>query len=117
MRYQNLAQITQAGGWLLGLEVLSGCVTTPSSDALPSFPCPAASMNAPVSISQDQATNNNQNRATMPQALQKRLQERERTIAGQTQQIEFLSSQLKALKQIDQETRRQPRKGFISPIP
>ena len=110
-------QTAQTGCWLLALVILSGCVTTPSSDALPSFPCPAASMNAPVSISQDQATNNNQNRATMPQALQKRLQERERTIAAQTQQIEVLSSQLEALKQIDQETHRQPRKGLTFPIP
>jgi hypothetical protein len=50
----------------------------------------------------------------MTHALQQRLQ---RTIAAQNKQIEVLSSQLEAMKQIDQETRRQPRKGFISPIP
>ena len=36
----------------------------PSTDALPSFPCPVNSMNAPAFIGQDQATNNSQNRAT-----------------------------------------------------
>ncbi|HXT65969.1 MAG TPA: hypothetical protein VN657_04190 [Nitrospiraceae bacterium] len=53
----------------------------------------------------------------MTQALQKRLQERERTIAAQTHQIEVLTGQLEALKQIDQETRRQPRKALTYPIP
>jgi TolA-binding protein len=112
MHYQN----AQTGYWLLGLVILSGCVTTPSPDALPSLPCSVTST-IPPSVGQDQATNNNQNRATMTQALQKRLQERERTIAAQTQQIEVLSSQLEALKQIDQETHRQPRKRLTYPIP
>ena len=113
MHYQN----AQTGCWLLGLVILSGCVTTPPTDALPSFPCPVTSVNALASVGQDQVTNNNQNRTTMTQALQKRLQEKERTIAAQTQQIEVLSSQLEALKQIDQETHRQPRKGLTYPIP
>ena len=118
MRYPNLAQITHAGGWLLGLVLLSGCVsTTPPTDPLPSLPCPVTSTTAPPSISQDQATSTNKNRATMTQALQKRLQERERTIAAQSQQIDVLSSQLDVLKKIDQETHRQPRKRLIYPIP
>jgi uncharacterized coiled-coil protein SlyX len=66
------------------------------------------STNAPPSVSQNQAM--------MTQVLQKRLQEKERTIAAQSQQIEVLSSQLEALKQIDQET-RQPRKRLTFPIP
>jgi predicted trehalose synthase len=68
-------------------------------------------------VGQDQATTNSKNQATMIQALQKRLQERERSIAAQTQQIEVLYSQLEALKQIDQETHRQSRKGLTYPIP
>ena len=114
MRYQNLAQIIQVGCWLLGLILLSGCVTTPPTDAPPSLSCPVTSITVPPSVSQDQATNNNKSQTTMTHALQQRLQ---RTIATQNKQIEVLSSQLEALKQIDQETRRQPRKGFISPIP
>lgn len=109
MRYQNLAQIIPAGWWLLGIVMLSGCITIPPTDALPSLPCAATSTKAPLSDSQ--------NETLMTQALQKRLQERERTIAAQTQQIEVLSSQLEALKQIDQETHRQPRKGLTFPIP
>ena len=57
----------------------------------------------------------NKGQAVITQALQKRLQESERTIAVQTQQIEVLSSQLEALKQIDQEMNRPPRKRH--PIP
>jgi uncharacterized coiled-coil protein SlyX len=53
----------------------------------------------------------------MNQALQKRLQEKERTIATQTQQIEVLAGQLEALKQIEQDTHRQPRKRLTYPIP
>jgi hypothetical protein len=113
MRYQ-LAQIIQAGRWFLGLLVmLPGCVTTTQPmESLPSLPCPVTSVSstdAPHPVSQNQTI--------MTHALQKRLQEKERTIAAQTQQIEVLSSQLEALKQIDQETRRQPRKRLTYPIP
>jgi hypothetical protein len=112
MRYQHLAQILQAGCWLLGLVILPGCITTPPPDASPSLPCPVTSITAPSS--QDQATVNNKTQAMTTHALQQRLQ---RTIAAQTKQIEVLSSQLDALKQIDQETRRQPRKRLIYPTP
>jgi peptidoglycan hydrolase CwlO-like protein len=71
---------------LLGLVILSGCASTISA--------PSASTR--LGASQDQAT---------IQALQKRLQGRERTIAMQNDQIEVLSSQLDALKRIDQDTR------------
>src|SRR6185295_3398835 len=95
---------------LLGFIVLSGCasLTTPT-DSLPSLPCPVTSTNAPPSMSQNQTI--------MNQALQKSLQEKERTIATQTQQIEVLSGQLEALKQIEQNTHRQPRKRLTYPIP
>jgi outer membrane murein-binding lipoprotein Lpp len=109
MHYQNLAQIVQVGSWLLGLAILSGCVSTPPTDSLSSLPCPVSSTSAQLSVSQNQAM--------MTQTLQKRLQEKERTIAAQSQQIEVLSSQLEALKQIDQETNRQPRKRLTFPIP
>ena len=72
---------------LLGLMVLSGCVST--------TPPPTR-----VGTSQDQAT---------IQALQKRLQERERTVAIKNYQIEVMSSQLDALKQIEQDTQDQRR--------
>ena len=75
---------------LLGLVTLSGCAST--------IPAPPASTR--LVTSQDQAT---------IQALQKRLQGRERTIAIQNYQIEILSSQLDALKRIDQETKVQRR--------
>lgn len=68
---------------VLGLIMLSGC-TSPLSSTSP----------ARVSISHDQAT---------IQALEKRLQGRERTIAIQNYQLEVLSSQLDALKRIDQD--------------
>ena len=73
---------------LLGLVGLSGCAST--------IPPPTAS--ARLSTSQDPAT---------IQALQKRLQERERTVARQNHQIEVMVSQLDALKRIDQDTRAQ----------
>jgi hypothetical protein len=116
MRYQRLAQIIQAGCWLLCLIILPGCIATPSTDAPPSLSCPVAPIPAPAPASQEQAPNNNNNQSqtTMTAALQQRLQ---RTIAAQTKQIEVLSSQLEALRQIDQETRRQPRKRLIYPIP
>ena len=75
---------------LLGLVVLSGCTST--------TPSPIASTR--IGTSQDQAT---------IQALQKRLQERERTIAIQNYQIEVMSSQLDTLKRIDQDTKAQRR--------
>jgi hypothetical protein len=79
MSYQNQAQTIPTGCWLLSLLiVLSGCVTTTTTAPLPSLPCPITSTNAPLSVSQNQAM--------MTQASQKRLQDRERTIAAQTQQ-------------------------------
>ena len=75
---------------VLSLAALSGCVST--------IPAPTSSTR--LGTSQDQAT---------IQALQKRLQGRERTIAIQHYQINVLSSQLEALKRIDQDTRLQRR--------
>ena len=75
---------------LLGLVVLSGCTST--------TPSPIGSTR--IGTSQDQAT---------IQALQKRLQERERTIAIQNYEIEIMASQLDALKRIDQDTKTQRR--------
>jgi hypothetical protein len=75
---------------VLSLVTLSGCAST--------VPAPTASTR--LGTSQDQAT---------IQALHKRLQGRERTIAIQNYQIEILSSQLEALKRIDQDTRLQRR--------
>lgn len=75
---------------VLGLVGLSGCgSTTPPSTAATRF-----------STSQDQATIH---------VLHKRLHERERTIAVQNYQIEVMSSQLEALKRIDQDTKTQRR--------
>ncbi|TMQ31742.1 MAG: hypothetical protein E6K65_00190 [Nitrospirae bacterium] len=69
---------------ILGLVVLSGCASiTPSSPVAP----------IQTVTSQDQATIH---------ALHKRLQEREQTIALRDQQIEVMSSQLDALKRIEQ---------------
>lgn len=89
---------------LLGLLTLSGCVSNPLPTPPPAPPCPAT-----VQV------DNNKVQATTQAALQKRLQERERTIAERDQQIEVLSSQLDALKQIDQDTRH--RKRLVSPSP
>jgi len=114
MRDQNHAQTIPAGFWLLALVILSGCVTTAPTDTPLMLPCPTISNTAPASVSQDQVTNDDKSQTTMTQALQQRLQ---RTIAAQSKQIEVLSSQLEALKQIDQETRRQPRKALTYPIP
>ena len=86
---KNMVWTTQAV-CLLGLVVLSGCAST--------IPPPAASTR--LGTSQDQAT---------IQALQKRLQERERTVSMQNYQIEIMSSQLDALKRIDQDTKGQRR--------
>ena len=70
---------------ILSLLVLVGC-TSPLSTTGPTR----------LGTSQDQAT---------IYTLQRRIQERERTIAKQHDQIDMLSSQLQALKQIDQDTR------------
>ena len=85
---------------LLGLAGLLGCTsTTPSSIA-----------STRIGTSQDQAT---------IQGLQKRLQRRERTIAIQNYQIQIMSSQLEALKRIDQDTRvqRRPVGNFVHLTP
>jgi hypothetical protein len=76
---------------LLGLAVLTGCAST-----LP----PSPQVSARLGTSQEQA---------MIQALHRRLHERERTIAMQNYQIEVMSSQVDALKRIDQDTREQRR--------
>ena len=75
----------------VGLLVLLGCTHTTGSS-------PAEL--ARLSPSQDQAT---------IQALHRRLQTHERTIAMQHYQIEVMTSQLEALKRIDQDT-REPRR-------
>ena len=84
---------------LLGLVALSGCAST-----IP------PTVSTRLGTSQDQAT---------IQSLQKRLQGRERTIAIQRYQIEVLSSQLEALKRIDQDARaqRRPVHNVISVAP
>lgn len=87
---KNTVGTTQAV-CILGLVVLSGCAST--------IPPPTASTRLDTT-SQDQAT---------IEALQKRLQERERTVARQNYQIEVMSSQLDALKRIDQDTKVQRR--------
>jgi len=96
---KNMVWTTQAICFL-GLVVLSGCAST--------IPAPTASTR--LGTSQDQAT---------IQALQKRLQGRERTIARQNYQIEVLSSQLDALKRIDQDTRvqRRPVRNLMNVAP
>jgi uncharacterized coiled-coil protein SlyX len=107
---RNVAQVS----CLVGFIVLSGCanLTIPSTtkDSPSPLPCPVmlTSTTAPPSV--------RQNQPIMIQALQKRLQEKERTIAAQRHQIEVLSDQLEALKQIDHDT-RQPRKRLAYPIP
>ena len=85
---------------LLGLAGLLGCTSTTAS----------SSASARIGTSQDQAT---------IQTLQKRLQRRERTIAMQNYQIQIMSSQLEALKQIDQDTRvkRRPVGNFVHLTP
>lgn len=85
---------------LLGLLAFSGCVSHPVPTPPPALPCPAT-----VQV------DNNKVQATTQAALQKRLQERERTIAERDQQIEVLSSQLDALRQIDQDTHHRKRLG------
>jgi hypothetical protein len=87
---------------LLGLMLLFGCAST----GPPSPLAPARLVTTP----QDQAT---------IQALHRRLHERERTIAMQNYQIEVLSSQLDALKRIDQDTttQRRPVRNSMTVIP
>ena len=83
---KKMAWTIQAG-YILGLVVLSGCGSTPP-------PAPLSPVR--LGTSQDQAA---------IQALHRQLHERERTIAIQDHQIEIMSSQLDALKRIDQDTR------------
>ncbi|HSQ52206.1 MAG TPA: hypothetical protein VLL94_13195 [Nitrospiraceae bacterium] len=82
---------------LLGLLGLSGCASTTPPPLAPTR----------LGASQDQAT---------VQALQKRLQERERTIAKQNYRIEVMASQLDTLKRIDQDTQgqRQPMRNSMN---
>lgn len=96
---KNMGWTSQAAV-LLGL-VVSGCASTISSSPLP----PTG-----LSTGQDQAT---------IQALHKRLHERERTIAKQNYQIEVMSSQLEALKRIDQDMRepRRPMRNLMTVAP
>ena len=75
---------------VLGLVVLSGCAST----------LPPAANSTRLGTSQDQAT---------LQVFLKRLQERERTIARQNSQIAVMSSQLDALKRIDEDMKAQQR--------
>ena len=84
---------------VLGLAVLSGCGST--------TPPPASTR---IGTGQEQAA---------IQALHRRLHERERTIGMQKYQIEVMSSQLDALKQIDQDARaqRQPVHNLINIAP
>ena len=98
---KNIVWTTQAV-CLLGLVVLSGCAST--------TPSPIAIAPTRLGTSQDQAT---------IQALQKRLQERERTVAMQNYQIEVMSSQLDALKRIDQDTKvqRRPVRNLMNVAP
>ena len=82
---------------LLGLLGLSGCASTTPPPIAPTR----------LGTSQDQAT---------VQALQKRLQEQERTIAKQNYRIEVMASQLDTLKRIDQDTQgqRQPMRNSMN---
>jgi len=96
---KNMVWTTQAV-CLLGLVVLSGCASTTPPPLAPTR----------LGTSQDQTT---------IQVLQKRLQERERTIARQHDQIEVMSSQLDALKRIDQDTtaQRRPVRNLVNVAP
>ena len=96
---KNIVWTTQAV-CLLGLVGLSGCAST--------IPPPTASTR--LGTSQEQAA---------IQVLQRRLHERERTIAMQNYQIEILAGQLEALKRIDQDTRvhRRPVRNLMNIAP
>lgn len=83
---------------ILGVMVIAGCAnltTTPPSTA------PVRSI-----TSQDQAAIPKEKEQATIRALQKQLQERDQAILLRDQQIEMLSSQLDALKRIDQEEHR-----------
>ena len=97
---KHMIWIIQAG-CLLGFVVLSGCASTSPSPPMDT---------ARLGTSEDQAT---------IQALHQRLHERERTITKQNYQIEVMSSQLEALKRIDQDTRkpRRPMRNSMAVIP
>ena len=87
--------------YLLGFIVLSGCGST----------APSSTTATPrVGTSHDQ---------TAIQILHRRLHERERTIAIQNYQLEVMTSQLEALKRIDQDTReqRRPMRNLINIAP
>jgi len=96
---KNMVWTTQAV-CLLGLVVLSGCASTTPPPIAPTR----------LGTSQDQTT---------IQVLQKRLQERERTVARQHYQIEVMSGQLDALKRIDQDTtaQRRPMRNLMNVAP
>jgi hypothetical protein len=96
---KNIIWTTQ-GVCVLSLVVLSGCAST--------LPPPIAPTR--LGTSQDQVT---------IQVLHRRLQERERTIAIQNYQIEVMSSQLDALKRIDQDakTQRRPMRNLMKVAP
>ena len=85
---------------LLGMMMLIGCTSTSPSPLAPTR----------LDSSQDQV---------LIQALHKRLHERERTIAQQNYQIEIMSSQLEALKRIDQDMRerRRPVRNSVTVAP
>lgn len=69
--------------------------------------------------SQNQATSPKDTDQETVQALHKRLHERERTLAERDQQIHVMSSQLDALKRIDQDTRvrRRPLRPSVTVAP
>jgi hypothetical protein len=96
---KNIIGTTQAV-CLLGLVLLSGCAST--------IPPPLAPTR--LDTGQDQAT---------IQVLHRRLHERERIIARQNHQIEVMSSQLDALKRIDQDTKgqRRPLRNLMNDAP
>ena len=90
---RNLVQVS----WIFGFVVLSGCANLTT--------CPSTAPGR-SSTSQDQpAIPNEKDQATI-RALHKQLQERDQGILYRDQQIELLSSQLDALKRIDQENHR-----------
>ena len=94
---------------VLGFMVLSGCANltpTPSSIA------PARPMTG-----QDQSANTREKDQATIRALHKQLEERDRAILLRDQQIDMLSSQLEALKRIDQEERRRASRpaGILAP--
>ena len=85
---------------LLGIMMLIGCTSMSSSPLAP----------AQLDGNQDQV---------MIQVLHKRIHERERTIAQQNYQMEVMSSQLEALKRIDQDMRepRRPMRNSMTVLP